>query len=271
MAAAAGDRRGRRRLFLAGCGTSGSGNGGPRTRQVSGIRPSSWPGTPCCQSSRRESSRSRVVTDDNLLDHISSDVVDGTLELEVDGSIDPTDGISYELTVTDLERIAMAGRASVDVNASRRPPRRVDQWLRHRDRRRHGGGAGCGHRRFRSVQARELSSTTATVDISGSGTATVSVRDRLDVDIAGSGTVTYHGDPAVTQHVSGAGHAGARLKMPRYDGSGATGRRRRPQGVEDQVNVHHLTRPPRARRIVARGKNVSSLTPLISLPVRRPG
>jgi hypothetical protein len=50
-----------------------------------------------------------------------------------------------------------------------------------------------------------LASKTASVNSAGSGTAELTVSDRLDVKIIGSGTVTYSGSPQVTQSVIGSG------------------------------------------------------------------
>ena len=194
-------------LFLAGCGTPGSGTAGRETRQVSGIRAVQLTGDAVLSIEQTGVESLTVETDDNLLDHVSSDVVDGTLVLEVDGIIDPTDSIAYEMTVADLESITLTGSGIVEVKDLEAD--RLDVSIS-------GSGtvtvAGTTAAQAADIggsgryNARELSSTTATVDISGSGTATVSVRDRLNVDIAGSGAVTYHGDPVVVQHVSGAGH-----------------------------------------------------------------
>jgi Putative auto-transporter adhesin, head GIN domain len=194
-------------LFLAGCGTPGSGTAGRQTRQISGIRAVELTGNGLLSIEQTGVESLTVETDDNLLDHVSSDVVDGTLVLEVDGIINPTDAITYELTVADLEGITLTGSGNVEVTDL--DADRLDISI---------SGSGtitvAGTTAAQAVdiggsgqyQAQELSSTTATVDISGSGTATVNVSDRLDIDIAGSGTVAYHGDPVVDQHVSGAGH-----------------------------------------------------------------
>jgi hypothetical protein len=53
--------------------------------------------------------------------------------------------------------------------------------------------------------AGEMESARAGVRIHGSGSATVRVRDHLDVRIAGSGDVRYRGSPTVEQSVAGSG------------------------------------------------------------------
>lgn len=55
------------------------------------------------------------------------------------------------------------------------------------------------------IEAGDLASQEAEVRISGQGNATVRVVKRLDVRISGLGHVRYHGDPTVTQTISGSG------------------------------------------------------------------
>jgi hypothetical protein len=56
------------------------------------------------------------------------------------------------------------------------------------------------------VDATELDSDRAKIQISGSGSAKVKTRIELAVQISGSGKVSYLGDPrSITQKVSGAG------------------------------------------------------------------
>jgi hypothetical protein len=192
--------------LVTGCGTEGSATIGRESRDISGVRAVELTGDAQLSIVQTGVESLTVETDDNLLDHISSDVVNGTLVLEVDGIIDPTDGIAYELTVVDLEQLTLSGSGTVEMTTLSAD--RLDVSIS-------GSGTvtATGSATSQAVDiggsgrydASELTSITASVDISGSGTAAVRVRDRLDVDVAGSGAVTYDGDPAVNQHVSGAG------------------------------------------------------------------
>ena len=55
------------------------------------------------------------------------------------------------------------------------------------------------------VDGGELATQTATVRISGQGNATLRVSNRLDVRLSGVGQVRFHGEPHVTQRITGAG------------------------------------------------------------------
>jgi hypothetical protein len=54
--------------------------------------------------------------------------------------------------------------------------------------------------------AEDMQVTEARVDISGLGSATIRVSDRLDAEISGGGSVRYYGDPTVNEEVSGLGN-----------------------------------------------------------------
>ena len=55
------------------------------------------------------------------------------------------------------------------------------------------------------VDAFDLASKTADIDISGASEVELSVSDELNVDISGAGEVKYKGSPSINQDISGAG------------------------------------------------------------------
>lgn len=57
-----------------------------------------------------------------------------------------------------------------------------------------------------SYNGQQLSSASAAVETSGSGSAFVHVTERLDARVSGSGNITYTGSPTVTQEDHGAGN-----------------------------------------------------------------
>lgn len=60
------------------------------------------------------------------------------------------------------------------------------------------GGSG-------DLKLSKLETKNARIKIGGSGTATLWVRDNLDVSIGGSGDISYYGDPAVKKSIGGSG------------------------------------------------------------------
>jgi hypothetical protein len=55
------------------------------------------------------------------------------------------------------------------------------------------------------IDALELATKTAAVDISGAGAGSITCSDTLDVEISGSGLFEYAGDPILTKDVAGLG------------------------------------------------------------------
>lgn len=104
-----------------------------------------------------------------------------TLNAEVDGSgIIKADGVFNEthLGVEGSGEILLTGECNkADYNIS-----------------------GSGH-----VIAKDMTTVSCYVNISGSGTVSAYVAESLNVKISGSGTVYYYGDPDVTTHISGSG------------------------------------------------------------------
>jgi len=56
-----------------------------------------------------------------------------------------------------------------------------------------------------SYSAADLKSITASVSLSGVGSATVWVINTLDVTVSGAGSVGYFGEPQITKNVTGLG------------------------------------------------------------------
>jgi predicted small secreted protein len=55
------------------------------------------------------------------------------------------------------------------------------------------------------LNAYDLITKEASIDISGAGSAKVNVSDELEVDITGAGSVAYKGNPEIDEHITGAG------------------------------------------------------------------
>lgn len=175
-----------------------------------------------------------IEAEDNIIEHLSSEVHDGTLTLgrhwtdENNGNlrIHHREPINYYLNVTDLAQISVAGSGSIE---STEPIVTPSLTVSIR-----GSGdvtldletikvtteiAGAGDARFEGTtdhqdifisgsgdyDAPRLQSKTAHIVINGSGDVDVAVADDLDVNIAGSGTVTYRGQPAIHSQVFGSG------------------------------------------------------------------
>jgi hypothetical protein len=119
---------------------------------------------------------------------------------------DPLDHVQVQVTLPSLHDVEVDGSAELDLAGMRA------RTLTFRVR-----GAGdleargrVGHlvtdiRGAGDARLKDLHARTARVSVQGAGSVDVSVSRRLAVLVRGAGDITYHGDPVVTQDISGPG------------------------------------------------------------------
>jgi Putative auto-transporter adhesin, head GIN domain len=147
-----------------------------------------------------------IEAEDNILPLLTSDVVDGRLELGSSGSYSTSRGVRYTITAAMLSGVTVSGSGDVTATGIDGDPIAV---------RIEGSGnvtlvgttagltvdiEGSGN-----VEAFDLEATTATVRVDGSGNADVTVVEELAVTINGSGNVVYDGSPTVDESINGSG------------------------------------------------------------------
>jgi hypothetical protein len=174
-----------------------------------------------------------IEAEDNLLPKIKTDVRGGRLiigpEQDWLGGFRPTKPITYRVTVRKLNALDLSGAGAVEAanittdrltlgisgaGSAKLEGLTADVFSATLS----GSGSLTGSGRVRqesvsisgagSYQGEALQATTATVTVSGIGGATVRVSDKLNVLISGAGSVSYIGDPAVSQRISGLGSVG---------------------------------------------------------------
>ena len=172
-----------------------------------------------------------IQTDDNLLDHIKSEVSGGVLHIgpkEGLGSknLMPSKGVFYHITIRDLDKLSVAGIGNVntveeimgdhlDVKVSGAGHIRLDVEMEKVEL--SIDGAAKVHIKGETVDqivnisgagiydGSGLKSKRARLNLSGAGDVTVNVSDVLDVRMSGAGFVKYKGSPKVSSQVSGIG------------------------------------------------------------------
>jgi len=169
-----------------------------------------------------------VEADDNVINHIESYVSGSTLHIGFERffNIIPSGGISYTLTVKDLNSIEVSGYGDVYVASLNTDSLDVEVS---------GGGrivindltagslivnlSGAGDFDLSGIvdrqkvnlsgagsyNASDLQSSEAEIDISGAGSAQMWVTTALDVNLSGVGSLQYYGNADVTQNISGIG------------------------------------------------------------------
>ncbi len=169
-----------------------------------------------------------IEAEDNIISKIESYVSGSTLHIGIERFINvvPTSGITYTLTVKDLNSIEISGYGDVymtslttdwlEVEVSGGGRIEIDNLVADSlDVDLSGAGdfdmagmvdqqkvtlSGAG-----SYKASDLQSRVVEIDISGAGSAQLWVTDELDVNLSGVGSLQYYGDAEVRQNISGIG------------------------------------------------------------------
>ena len=147
-----------------------------------------------------------IEAEDNIMPLLTSEVVDGRLELGATGSITTTRPIIYTITAAQLVGVTIAGSGDIngsDIDADSfeaviEGSGRIDLTGTSSDLTVRIEGSG-------EFDGRDLESATGTAVIDGSGSALVNVTDDLTATINGSGEVKYLGDPVVHETINGSG------------------------------------------------------------------
>jgi len=213
--------------ILAGC-TIGTGTTGTQSRDVSGFKHIAINtfGEMIIQQGDEESLTIQAPSDH--LRYIETDVTGDTLNIKTRrGYVGiPTHSVTYTLTVKDLNEISFSGAGSIKVYALETDALKLNlsgagsieiDSLTADNLEVNLSAAGAitiaGKVKNEAVtisgvggyESGDLESHTASVVMSGAGSAVLWVTDNLDVTISGVGSVSYFGSPSVSQNISGLG------------------------------------------------------------------
>ena len=151
--------------------------------------------------------RVEVFGDDNLLDHVITEVRGGSLEVSMErGNYSTKRDLVVRVTVPDLRAAALSGSGDLSVVGVEREA--VAFSITGSGTLRASGSAhsvtvdcsGSGDAKLASLAVQE-----AAVVVNGSATVLINAAKRLDVSMSGSGDVRYSGHPVVTASISGSG------------------------------------------------------------------
>jgi len=170
----------------------------------------------------------RVTVDDNLADYLMVEARGGELRLQARPgySFAPSQPLRFTVYVRDLKGVDASGSSEYHIDGLN--ARRLELsssnlakftirglqaqdlrvFLSGSDQAEVSGGAeqlrleikGAGN-----LQAADLKSSRARLQITGAGVAVVWAADRLEIKIKGAGNISYYGEPRVTQNISGLG------------------------------------------------------------------
>ncbi len=167
-----------------------------------------------------------ISTDENLQEYIRAEVVNGTLEIEMDKPIRPT-SLVVKIYCPDLREVEASGAVGFKVEGPwKGSSLKIDmsgganlemKELTLDDLATHVSGAAemqLGGNVTRSeyslsgachVNAEKLISQEVELNVSGASSARIHADSVLKVNISGAGSVEYSGKPEISQHISGAG------------------------------------------------------------------
>lgn len=177
---------------------------------------------------RGEIFRVEVKLDSNLIDRYRTKVSGGVLSLgfEPGVAVNGVTSLEVEVTLPELERISLSGAAEARLQDAFQG-KRFSVGIS-------GSGKLAGALDYRSVEidisgagslfldgraddlsigisgsgdfsGASLATESAKVSISGTGTAKLRARSRLEARISGAGSVKYFGNPTVAKRISGVG------------------------------------------------------------------
>jgi len=207
----------------------GNGSVTYETREIRGVDSVQLTGSGKLYIKFGEQEKLVIEAEENLLEHIESEVVNGELVIGPKAAIDlrPRREINYHLTVKELKGAKITGSGDIyapaldaddlfisiygsgDVEIEEVVGQRLDAviagsgdiviekgYVDTQDIRITGSG---------SYRAEEIESVEADVFIGGSGSARLQAEEYLNVRITGSGNVRYGGDPKIDTWVAGSG------------------------------------------------------------------
>lgn len=147
-----------------------------------------------------------ITGDDNLLQYIRTQVIDGKLRIDSEERLKPSSVIKVNITSPELKGASISGSGKIMLNGIETPhfhasisgsgsiqaagtSENVDATI-----------SGSGN-----IDLLSLPSVNASASISGSGLIQVDAKQSLNAHISGSGSIRYAGDPTVSKHISGSG------------------------------------------------------------------
>ena len=216
-------------LFITACGLrtiQGSGDVITESREVSGFDSVSHTGIGRVIITQGDKESLTIEADDNLMEHITSEVKNGTLELGFTDNVrfDPTPSITFTVSVKDLTKLDSSGTASIEIDELSVDNLKISisgtgsvsiETLTATDLVVNAEGTGdialagtvvkqeLELKGTGDYDAPDLESQTASVGVTGTGSVVIWVHDSLDVEITGVSEVSYFGSPNVTQNITG--------------------------------------------------------------------
>ena len=141
-----------------------------------------------------------VEADDNLLQHIRTEVRNGELRIELDKGVKSSNPLRVRISVPTIGRVEASGASKVRVNEVKSPQFEVD--TNGSSRIELSGETGeliIDVSGASNVNAADLKAVNALVDASGASRVSVNVTGELRSEASGASSISYSGTPASVQ------------------------------------------------------------------------
>lgn len=202
-------------IFAGGCGfggfknykgVQGSGIAKSEARNVSGFSKIDAGGAVNLDIEVQKDFGVSVEADDNLLEHIKTEVDGDTLKIFTDGSISTKNKISVKISMPEIKDLDVSGASTaivsnvatdkLDLNASGASKIKIQGQAKNLS----SDASGAS-----GIDAENLTVENADIKASGASTSTISTSNELKADASGASNIYYTGEPKnIKQNSSGA-------------------------------------------------------------------
>ena len=189
----------------------GSGNIVSEDRQLIGFKSISLLGSIDVNINYSDDTSCTVVGDDNIIEHVKTEVINNKLTISIDKSYSSTKALVVNLSVLNVNELSVSGSGDIRFKNYK------DDTLSLKIS---GSGDILGDGNVETLTGKingsgdlllkELHSKSAKININGSGDAELWVSNSLIARINGSGDINYHGNPkTVESEINGSGEINA--------------------------------------------------------------
>ena len=147
-----------------------------------------------------------VEGDDNLLEHVTTEVGSNVLRIKNRKGLSPSEPIKFKISVPNLEGLSVNGAGRIEIKGINNDKFEIDSngaatiIVSGNTKVIDVGANGAGE-----IDAQNLRASRGVVKSNGVTKIDVDVADQLDATVSGPSTVTYRGDPVVNKTVNGPG------------------------------------------------------------------
>ena len=184
----------------------GTGTAKSESRDVSGFKAIKVRGALNIEVVAQKDFSISVEADDNLLEHIKTEIDNGTLEIWSEGRISPRTSIKVKISMPEVDAVDIAGASNVVVSNVKSDSIRVE--VRGASKVKIDGEAtnlkseASGASK---IDAENLVVENAEVEANGASKAIVQANNEIKADASGASKIYYSGNPKnIIEHSSGA-------------------------------------------------------------------